>query len=444
MKSLLIAAFLFLQPAQADSIILSNQVVISSDLPNTPHAEPHLSINPNNPDDLLLGAIVLPDSTKHRVNAFRSLDGGNSWRRKHLPIADSLSSIDPWTDFDLKGNAYLSVLAPTTFYPNDKDMGFIIFRNRPNQPRWINTYTHVIEKGDSFDQPKIVVDQSKNSEYTNRLYVSSTKWGVDTKQGNSTHTTGLLYSEGTSESFSEARHIAENNVKNSTLNPVILSDGTLVGGFFNYLLLDSRRFQQLAWTFKSTDGGKTTTYPNLVTSKLALSRPNITADTTSNGFKDRIYVTGTVTKPDTMLATFYSDSKGDRWSSANKVDPITSGNARITSYSGVDGKGRLGIIWTQKIRQNKNKECFKVSFSYSTDGGNSFATKTLANKYCVTIPGKPKMFTMAEEYRPVNPRFANGGEYLGLVGLTQGGFYVVWVQTVEGTLQLKGSKISFE
>jgi hypothetical protein len=53
------------------------------------------------------------------------------------------------------------------------------------------------------------------------------------------------------------------------------------------------------------------------------------------------------------------------------------------------------------------------------------------------------MYAMAREFRPINPRFSKGGEYLGLVGLPEGGFYAVWVQPVNGILHLKGSKVSF-
>jgi hypothetical protein len=451
MPTLLIAVLSLVQPAPGetatpvDTIEVTDPVVLSSDLPLTPHSEPHLSINPNNPDELLVGTVVFPDSSKHRVDVLRSTNQGQSWEREQLPIADSISSIDPWTGFDRQGNSIVSVLAPTTAHEGDTALGFELFRKPSSDEEWKRSYTHVIDpdRGWSLDQPKLAVDQSRESKYTNRIYVSAHRWGDETGAGRSRHTAAFTYSSDSGESFSEMAHVSEDNLKDNALNPVVLSDGTMIGGTYNYLTIDTHKFQHLTWTFASSDGGRSHESLNFVTSK-SIDLPLLAADTTSSGYQDRIYMASVVSDPDTMLAVLHSDSRGQRWSDPKKVAEVATKDKRITHYAAVDGEGRIGIVWTQKVRQSENEQCYRVHFSYSEDGGDTFTTDVTSENrtYCARIPGTPRMMTMAGEYRPVNRRFGKGGEYLGLVGMPDGGFYAVWVETEDGTLHLNGSRIT--
>lgn len=432
--------------SQEDSVRLINRVTISADLPETPHAEPHLSLNPSNPDELLVASIVFPDSARHRVHAFRSTDTGHTWNRETLHTVDSLGTIDPWTGFDRHGNSYVSLLTATTFTKDDRFMSFKLFRKNQEKPEWEKPYTHVLQRGNggSFDQPKMTIDLSPDSRFTNRLYISSNRWARPTKLRNGTKAVALMYSDNGGDSFSKMKYIAENNFRKQSLNTQVLSDGTVIGGFFNYMTVEPRSMStRPVWTFKSFDGGESVSYPNIVTTQ-AVDMPLLAADTTSSGYKNRIYMAGVISGESPALAVLHSDSRGERWSDPQPVRRLTVSN-RIVHYAATDAKGRLGIIWTRKTREVKGEECYSVNFSYSLDGGNTFETKNLLDEgsYCVEIPGEPVMYTMAPEYRPVNPRFSDGGEYLGLVGLPEGGFYAVWVQTVNGVLQLKGGRLQF-
>lgn len=432
---------------QADSVTFSNKVQISADNPQNSHVEPHLSINPNNSNEFLLASVVLPDSSRHHVDAFRSTDNGRNWVREKLPTTDSLGTIDPWTAFDRRGNSFVSLLTATTFSKEDSFIGFKLFRKSNIQNDWLNTYTHILERGQggSFDQPKLTIDNTMNSKYTHRLYMSSNRWARPTKLQNSTKAVAFLYSQNAGDSFSDINYVAENNFRKQSLNTLILSDGTLIGGYYNYMTIEPRSLRtKPAWTFKSFDGGKTTSYPNIITIK-AVDMPLLAADTTSSEYQDRIYMAGVLSHKNPTLSVLFSDSRGERWSEPKKVKELATAR-KIAHYPAVDGEGRLGILWTEKMSESKNKECYRVHFSHSWDGGESFATKSVLEegKYCLDIPGKPRMYAMADEYRPVNPRFSKGGEYLGLVGMPEGGFYAVWVQTVDGILQLRGSHIEFE
>lgn len=77
---LLIASLAIIQPhpTQTDTVQFTNPVIISSDLAQVSHADPHLSINPDNSSELLVGTVVLPDSSKHRIDVLRSTNQGKT------------------------------------------------------------------------------------------------------------------------------------------------------------------------------------------------------------------------------------------------------------------------------------------------------------------------------------------------------------------------------
>lgn len=428
------------------SATITHRVTLSTDLPRTAHAEPHLSINPNNPDELLVASIVLPDSAKHRVDVFTSHDQGQNWTREELPAADSLGTIDPWTAFDRKGNSLVSLLTPTTFAENNRFMAFKLFRKSTGSGDWERTYTHVLQRGNggSFDQPKLTVDLSPESDYTNRLYMSSNRWARPTKLRNGTKTLAFLHSADAGDTFSDINYIAENNFRKQSLNTLVLSDGTVIGGYYNYMTVEPRSMSSKpAWTLKSFDGGQTFSYPNIITTE-AVDMPLLAADTSASGYQDRIYMAGVLSNENPTLSVLHSDSRGERWSAPQKIAELPEAR-KVAHYAAVDGEGRVGVLWSTMVEEQEGKECYRVSFSYSTDGGTRFQTQNLLpqDAYCLDMPGEPRMLAMAREYRPVNPRFSKGGEYLGLAGLPGGGFYAVWVEPVDGILHLKGARISF-
>lgn len=89
-------------------------VHVSADFARLPHAEIHLSVDPNDPSRLLAASGVFPDSQPHRVDVFFSLDSGRSWFRQRLPVPEQVARrayIDPWTAITDDGSVYVSILA---------------------------------------------------------------------------------------------------------------------------------------------------------------------------------------------------------------------------------------------------------------------------------------------------------------------------------------------
>ena len=98
----------FRDPAPA----FSRDLLISRDFSNTPlQTEPHLAVNPNDPDHIVVGTI---DYNFPAVSAYVSLNGGVSWEGPfQVPflLDDRVSGGDPVITFDRDGNVYYTMIS---------------------------------------------------------------------------------------------------------------------------------------------------------------------------------------------------------------------------------------------------------------------------------------------------------------------------------------------
>jgi hypothetical protein len=90
----------------------SRNILVSRDYGNIPiQTEPHLSVNPNDPDHLVVGMI---DYNFPGVATYVSIDGGATWdgpSQPKIPRGQFTGAGDPVTAFDRDGNAYITQLA---------------------------------------------------------------------------------------------------------------------------------------------------------------------------------------------------------------------------------------------------------------------------------------------------------------------------------------------
>ena len=98
----------FRDPAPA----FSRDILVTRDFSNSPlQTEPHLAVNPNDPEHLLMGTI---DYNFPNVSAYVSIDGGATWEGPHQPQflrEDAGAAGDPIVGFDREGNAYLGFIS---------------------------------------------------------------------------------------------------------------------------------------------------------------------------------------------------------------------------------------------------------------------------------------------------------------------------------------------
>jgi hypothetical protein len=90
----------------------SRNILVTRDFSNTPlQTEPHLAINPKDPEHLLLGAI---DYNFPNVSTYVSIDGGVTWEGPHQPQFlrdDDGVGGDPVIAFDRNGNAFVAFIS---------------------------------------------------------------------------------------------------------------------------------------------------------------------------------------------------------------------------------------------------------------------------------------------------------------------------------------------
>ena len=97
-----------LVPFRSPAPAFSRGILISRDLGNLPYqTEPHLAVDPTNPDHLIMGTI---DYNSPTLVNYVSRDGGVSWEGPFpvpYPIADLATAGDPVMAFDRNGKAYI-------------------------------------------------------------------------------------------------------------------------------------------------------------------------------------------------------------------------------------------------------------------------------------------------------------------------------------------------
>ncbi len=90
----------------------SRDILISRDFSNSPlQTEPHLAVNPNDPEHLIMGTI---DYNFPNVSSYVSIDGGETWEGPNQPQFlrdDFVSGGDPVLGFDREGNAYFAFIS---------------------------------------------------------------------------------------------------------------------------------------------------------------------------------------------------------------------------------------------------------------------------------------------------------------------------------------------
>ncbi|HIC88568.1 MAG TPA: hypothetical protein EYP04_04100 [Anaerolineae bacterium] len=101
-----------LVPYRSPAPAFSRDLLVTRDYSKQPlQTEPHLAVNPQDPDHILIGAI---DYNFPNVSTYVSIDGGAMWDGPHqLPYlrGDRVSGGDPVVGFDRAGNAYISFIS---------------------------------------------------------------------------------------------------------------------------------------------------------------------------------------------------------------------------------------------------------------------------------------------------------------------------------------------
>jgi hypothetical protein len=154
---------------------------------SNPQSEVHLSINPVNPNNILLSCNTVPIGNSFQ-GYYYSFDGGLTWTGyDYLPNGGSGRG-DPSTAFDAAGNGYIeSMAAPNTTADPD---GYYIQKTNNGGVSWLPQKRGAGPLSDG-DKPMIAANNIAGSSYANYLYCA---WGHTNIQYNRSTDGGLTFS----------------------------------------------------------------------------------------------------------------------------------------------------------------------------------------------------------------------------------------------------------
>jgi len=400
--------------------------LVSAEGPRLPLVEPHLAVNPKDPNNMVAGAMVSkPDGTYGAV-AFSTFDGGRTWKSHEFKIGDGG---DVWVAFLPDGAAVFSTLA-------GERSELQVFRSADGGRNWPSKPTSL---GFGHDHPTLVVDRL-SKQFAGSLYaVSALRRRGSTGQPRSS--VNVARSADGGATFPEPAHVIASNLRYEAHNPAVMADGTLLVPFADYRASNTRRRLERPrdWLVTSSDGGKTFSEPLFIseTCSGAGGWSSLAADNSGSQFRDRIYHVCPSPQFDGIQVR-HSNDRGETWSDPVRVD--RPGN--VTPYArtpviSVNGQGVVGVAWYDGRNDPNtvkgNFRCHEIYFAASLDGGKTFLpeVKISAQKSC---PAEPANLAAAL-------RFPAGGEYMGLDAAPDGTFQLLWADARSGVYQLRAAAV---
>jgi hypothetical protein len=393
--------------------------------------EPHLAIDPSNPDRLLAAVIVPSTMTgplqeqlrAARCAAFASRDGGRSWTRRDFPYEQCG---DPQVAVLPDGQAIVAMLARYPGVRPDRSDWLIVFHSSDAGWTWDATPALL---GTSHDHDAVAVDMST----TNRrgwIYIT-THHTVRDGDGRSRRLVYVARSRDGGKTFDEPITTYPNNLANIAEMPVVLGDGTVVASFVDASAPapENRDYgfeRRRAWIVRSGDGA-TTLSPALFVTDACGPPPGfqlsaLAADTSAGRFRDRLYFACRQRAGGPVVVTASAD-RGDTWTPPVAVGPsgIDAAARRVPTLA-INGDGVLGALVVER-RAASGDRCLEVTFAASTDGGKSFtAPQIVSTSSC----GDTANDALAMR------QFPTYGDYFGLVPLPDGRFRAMWPEMRDG------------
>ena len=392
----------------------------------------HLAIHPVDPKRVLAGAIVMPHGEVSVIEILYSTDGGEHWTRSVLP--DTTWAGDPWVAFDAEGRPAVSLIARDR---EGEGLGVWLYTTDTLGGAWSGPVRVGPGDGGSWNQQKIAAAGSMGDR-GGTLYMVGDKWGPRTADDNARGAVGVAVIGDGGRGPVRIDHTQANNTSKSPSAPVVLSDGSVVTLFHEYLGVGdaaSRGWVGGLWSIASTDGARSFGTRNFVAKDLRPGMIALTADTSR--IPNMLYAVWPSTAGAIHVAT--SDSRGDRWSAPVPIGPLAEDDIAPLAAA-TDGQGAVAILWSTTADAPEGSVCRDIWFTATRDGTTfSSPTRLQDGTSCVVVEGGPT-FWVDGVINATYERFGRGGEYFGLVGLPDGGFYALWVDATTGELQLMGRR----
>lgn len=458
-------------------VTLGAEVQVSLERERIPHFESHISVDPGDPQHLLVASITLADSgvgmgpcstpwCSPTVAAFVSFDGGGTWSPVSLDVCQN---IDPWTAIDMAGNAFVSCLDEVELAPGRWVMGQALLRSRDGGRSFAESTRVPIGAGSSSDRPFLVVDTGSNQR-AGTLYVVRGQFTSPSERPYWINPSIVRSVDG-GKSFLEPAIHKINNLDNLPMDAEVLPNGDLAVLYvelpraqgvvppedwsraFRLGIRDPRLASPRSWVFVSEDGGETFGPPRIVAdhpvAAFAMDRSErffgrwYVAMSAPLSFEDESWSFQDGTPSDVYV--MYSDDAGRKWSTPVRVSDHVRPTLVSRVMMEVSPDGTVGVAWYDG-RNGSAEDCYDVYFSMSTDGGDAFAANRRLSSVtsCQNVPGNiVRVPTTAASGDSVvltevdiAARWPLGGDYSGLAAGPDGRFHVLWADSRTGVYQL--------
>jgi hypothetical protein len=423
--------------------------VRASDLGRS-HVETYIAAHPDDPDRLVIVVSHALNDSSVVPEALVTKNGGRTWSGAVLPGLEQAVAegrlgyaVDNWVAFGPDGVGLIVTLGDGR---RDDWGGAPIFtyRSEDGGDTWRGP---VVIPGGSFDRLTLGTGGSKT---TPRFYIAVSVMGGDRRvfpEPRIGEGAAILRSDDSGRSFRLVGFLALDNLAHQPMNPIELADGTLLMPYDDYPRIsveelqaarrDPRRQLQNAsrlYVAPSADFGATFGLPRFI-ADIPRQFPQgmeLALDRSSGPFHDRLYAAwngGSGDQRDVSVA--YSRDGGSQWRKT-VLRYEAAGPAYFYSLA-VSPQGVLGVSWIQHDRAPGRTACYRVYFTASVDGGETFSAPVVVSD----APSCPE----AAPNRGTIGRWPRGNDYMGLAAARDGSFHPVWIDARDGAFQAYTTRI---
>ena len=437
--------------AQDVKISVGPNYLVSRD-GDVPHAETMIAANPQNPKNLVGGAITATRADGGwACRAYTSMDGGATWRYNDFPEQVEFGGGDPQIVFTPDGTAvYLGLTFGSVKDDTGRERGGMqVYRSTDGGLTWTRTQNICC----SHDHPQTAVDMS-NGRFSGRIYVG-------TLHDYPVYRVSIFRSDNGGQTFIGPVEVAHGGGEYgiNVVSTTVMSDGTLVVPYVDFEFKPEKRKQHgpvtsNLWISTSTDGGltfskgtKVLSYVSDLDVRESFGVPSVATNSATSKNPSHIYIAyqDTASGKSRVLFTRSTD-RGKTWSKAVPLTPnVPAHTMQFMPTMAVNKDGVVGLYWYD-TRHSADSKQFHVYFAASADGGATFLEPVRVSTEPSIVRGKGNSRPMGMTFKMGDTgalsllsaanRWVTGGDYLGLTSNRMGTFYPLWTDARTGTYQL--------
>ncbi len=390
------------------SAVIGASVPLNSQLKGLPVVEPHISIDPNDGQHLLVAAMIVTDVNRPyescRLTTFVSTDSGYSWNEN----LTNWWGYDPWTAIGENGVTVMSWIGTQGSFKGQYPLQ--LFTSHNGGITW-DPSVQTLEGGH---------DGTKLTTVNDKFYLTTVKFrpsmGADV----------LLYEKQGENDFVHSGRISGKGDRLNFCEPVAFPDGSV--------LVPAARFMKEAWV-QLYDSKELKPIKRMITQRSEGARGymRMAVDAGNDSpFKDRTYFVRASGSRGTYggILLNYSADKGLTWSNDTRVDLFAdqSSSKAMVASAAVNMDGILCISWVD-AQEDKEQEKHDLYICISLDGGVSFQRPVRVTN----VSSDPQTLANAD----VANKFPGGGHYLDIASKPDGSFQLIWSDSRSGVFQLQ-------